>query len=77
MDHFFTLSIKHYKKATAKAFHPLPSAISGVIVHATETVLRYKPGSIPRVNWDHRNWVHQRAVGLVYHGWVGIVRWQC
>ena len=57
--------------------HSLPymiSAISGTIVHATEAMLGYKPRSIPRVNWDHRNWVHQSGVGWVYHGWVGIVR---
>lgn len=39
------------------------SAITGAIVHATETMLRYKPWSIPRVNWDHRNWVHERGLG--------------
>lgn len=52
------------------------SAVTGTIVNSTEALLRNKPRGIPRVNWDHRDWVHQRELGWVYHGWVGIVRWQ-
>lgn len=73
-------SFQKKKHLAVTALHSLPSmisAITGTIVNATEAVLRDKPRRIPRVTWDHRDWVHQRGVGQGCHGWVGIVRWQC
>lgn len=51
------------------------SPIREAIIDNTISWQRCKPRSIPRVHWDHGDWIHHRGVGWGCHGWVRIVRW--
>ena len=60
-------------------FLPYESPIMEVVAMETISSITWmwcKPWSIPRMHWDHSDWIHHRGVGCGSHCWLGIVkRW--